>query len=90
MSGCRGGTKSTKGNGWFLGVPSWIPILMLDTPRLTSGSTKAAMEVVRDHFISLGKNNMETVHGCWINDTFLVGILITKYMHIGYLMKNRV
>lgn len=62
---------------------------MLDTPRLTRGSTKAAKEVLWEHFISLGKNNMETVHGCLINDTFLVGILITKYIHIGYLMKNR-
>lgn len=47
------------------------------------------MDVLWDYFISLGKSNMETVHGYWIHDTFLVGILITEYIHIGYLMKNR-
>lgn len=35
------------------------------------------------------KLTMETMHGCRINDKFLVGTLITKYILIGYYMKSR-
>lgn len=37
----------------------------------------------------LGKNNTEPIYGCQINDILLVGLVVTKYSHIGYLMKNR-
>lgn len=37
---------------------------------------------------SLGEN-IEAVYEYRINDTFFVGLWITTYIHIGYLMKNR-